>query len=154
MPFFSPQTLSCYEKAATANAIHPYKTTQDQSRTDQHLFKFMKQTYFESVSALRQTKVPSIGRKAKPTQPCPDNFKKILLNQLDLSGTDRNWKTQYQNLVLENWDIFSVDHYNLGHAVHYEHLIEPIEEGLDPPFVKQYPIPVNDEPLLDEMAKH
>lgn len=148
-----PTFLSRYEKAAAANAIHPYKTTQDQSRTDQQLFKFMKQTYFESVSALRQTSVPSIGRKTKPTQPCPEDVKKILLDQLDLSGTDKDWKAQYQNLVLENWDIFSQDRYDLGHAVHWEHLIEPIEEGLDPPFVKQYPIPVNDEPLLDEMAK-
>ena len=45
-----PTFLSSYEKAAAANAIHPYKTTQDQSRTDQQLFKFMKQTCFESVS--------------------------------------------------------------------------------------------------------
>ena len=45
-----------------------------------------------------------------------------------------------------------MDRYDLGHADHYEHVIEPVEEGMNPPFVKQFPIAVNDEDLLREFA--
>ena len=149
----SPTFAHEYEVAAAAHGIHPHKPTQEQGINDEDLFTFTKKVYTQAVSVLRKTDKPSLGKTTPPSQPCPEGTTNIILSQLDLSGADEDWREAYKDLVLKNWDIFSLDRFDLGHAAHYEHHIEPIEPGLDPPFTKQFPIPVNDEPLLDEMAK-
>ena len=137
---------------ATAKSIQPDKPTSEQFVTDEVLFAHMRETYFHACNALRQTGKPYPGKTQRPTEQCPEHIAIKLLEQLDLSGTEKQYKKQYQDLVLANWDIFSVDRYDLGHADHWEHVIEPTEAGMNPPFVKQYPIPVNDEDLLREFA--
>ena len=119
---------------------------------DEILFANMRESYHEACNALRKTGKPYPGKTQKPEQPCSPEVKTKLLEQLDLSGCDPAHKKDYKNLVLDNWDVFSTDRYDLGHADHWEHIIEPVEEGMNPPFQKQFPIPVNDEDLLRDFA--
>ena len=69
-----------------------------------------------ACSALRKTGKPYPGQTQRPQEPCPPEVKIKLLEQLDLSGCDKAYKEQYKDLVLANWDIFSTDRYDLGHA--------------------------------------
>ena len=137
---------------ATARQIIPDKTTEEQFVNDEILFANMRESYHEACNALRKTGKPYPGKTQKPEQPCSPEVKAKLLEQLDLSGCDPAHKEDYKNLVLDNWDVFSTDRYDLGHADHWEHIIEPVEEGMNPPFQKQFPIPVNDEDLLRDFA--
>ena len=148
-----PQFKDKIHKAAAAQAIFPNRTTNEQSETDEVLFKFMKTTYQEACSALRATGKPLPGKTHKPVTPCPKDIADNLLAQMDQSGLDPAWKKAYQDIVLDNYDVFSLNRYDLGHATHFEHVIEPIQEGMQPPFTKQFPIPYADEQLLDEMAR-
>ena len=154
-----PTFMSRYETAAAEAALDPHKPTQDQARPDPEIFEFMRKTYKEAIksietaSSLRPTGKPSGGRKHKPSEPCNPELKSILMDQLDLSGTDKAWRNKYRQLVLENYDVFSKDRYDLGNAQHFEHHIDLVHEGETPPFVKQFPIPVNDEPILEEMCR-
>ena len=139
-------------QVAAAKAIIHDQPTSKQFVTDDIIFDNMRETYTHACNALRKTGNPLPGRRHKPTIPCPKETEIKLLEQLDLSGCDKDQKDRYRRLVLENYDVFSVDRYDLGHADHYEHVIEPVEEGMNPPFVKQFPIAVNDEDLLREFA--
>ena len=141
------------QKVAAAQAIMPDKVTNEQFTTDTALFGFMKETYKEACSALRKTGKPLPGRTHKPVTPCPKDIADNLLSQMDQSGLDPAWKKAYQEIVIENYDVFSLNRYDLGHATHYEHVIEPTQEGMQPPFTKQYTIPYADEALLDEIAR-
>ena len=44
---------------------------------------------------------------------------------LDTSQIQPAYLEEYQNLVLRNHDIFSVDKFDLGQASHYHHVIHP-----------------------------
>ena len=139
-------------KVAAASAIMADQPTSKQFVTDDVLFNNMRETYIHACNALRKTGKPFPGRREKPKKPCSKETEIKLLEQLDLSGCDKDQRDRYRRLVLDNYDVFSVDRYDLGHADHYEHVIEPVEEGMNPPFVKQFPIAVRDEDLLREFA--
>ena len=140
------------EDIAAASSVLPDKPTQEQFVNDEILFANMRETYIHACSALRKTGKPYPGKIHRPEQPCPEDVKVKLLEQLDLSGCEAAYRDMYRDLVLANYDVFSKDRYDLGHADHWEHVIEPVEEGMNPPFVKQFPIPVNDEDLLRDFA--
>ena len=53
---------------------------------------------------------------------------------------------------MENWDVFSLHKYDVGHTPHWEHKIEPTTN--EPVYVKQFKIVVGDEAALDEMSTH
>ena len=139
-------------KIAAAKAIMIDKPTAKQFVTDDVLFDNMRETFTHACNALRKTGKPFPGKTQKPKVPCSKETEIKLLEQLDLSGCDKDQRDRYRRLVLENYDVFSVDRYDLGHADHFEHVIEPVEEGMNPPFVKQFPIAVRDEDLLREFA--
>ena len=46
---------------------------------------------------------------------------------LDTSQIQPAYLEEYQNLVLRNHDIFSVDKFDLGQASHYHHVIHPVK---------------------------
>ena len=58
---------------------------------------------------------------------------------------------QYKKLVLRNHDIFSAD--KIGYAAHYHHVIDPIEGAVTTQYRNQFPIPLADQPVLEEIAK-
>jgi hypothetical protein len=111
----------------------------------------MKSSYRLACASLRATGIPPPGSRSRPSNPCPDAKKVNILSKLKLDHLDKHWKEAYTNVVLANHDIFSSDRFDLGHAPHFEHKIDPIP-GAYPPFKKQFKIPLADEQVLDQMA--
>ena len=94
---------------AIARSVIPNKPTEEQFVNDEILFANMRETYIHACNALRKTGKPYPGKTQRPEEPCPENVKVKLLEQLALSGCDKAYKQKYQDLVMANWDIFSTD---------------------------------------------
>lgn len=108
---------------------------------------------FEKASSLLQTSaLDPPGNKKKPRKAASLSIRKNLLTQFDVSSIDKEWVQQYTELILENWDIFFLHKYDLGHTPHYEHKIESTTE--EPVYVKQFKIAIGDEAAIDEMSTH
>jgi hypothetical protein len=111
----------------------------------------MKSSYYLACASLIATGKPPPGSRSRPSSPCPDAKKVNILSKLKLNHLEQNWQEAYTNVVLANHDVFSTDRFDLGHAPHFEHKIDPIP-GAYPPFKKQFKIPLADEQTLDQMA--
>ena len=146
-----PKFSVAFCHAALERNIKPNAPTLEQSATDQELFNLMKSSYKLACASLRATGIPPPGQRSRPTTPCPEAKKVNILSKLKLNHLDKHWKEAYTNMVLANYDIFSSDRYDLGHAPHFEHKIDPVP-GAYPPFKKQFKIPLADEQVLDQMA--
>ncbi len=111
------------------------------------------QKQFEQASSLLQASgLEPPGIKKKPTIKPTLTIKENLKSQFDSSGIEGEWKNQYIELIMENYDVFSLHRYDVGHTPHWEHKIEPTTT--EPVFVKQFKIAVGDEAALDEMSTH
>ena len=110
-------------------------------------------TQFEQASSLLQaTGLEPPGVKRKPTMKPSPAIRANLKSQFDSSDIPGEWKNQYIELIMENFDVFSLHRYDVGHTPHWEHKIEPTTT--EPVFVKQFKIAVGDEAALDEMSTH
>ena len=108
---------------------------------------------FEHASSLLQaTGLEPPGTKHKPRQHPTVEIRENLMSQFDASGIDKEWVDQYYQLIMENWDVFSLHKYDVGHTPHWEHKIESTTN--EPVYVKQFKIAVGDEAALDEMSTH
>ena len=70
-----------------------------------------------------------------------------LISQLAFKEVDLAYMKSYRKLILANYDVFSLHRLDIGQCSHYQHRIEPVE-GETPECQKQFPIPVNDKPML------
>ena len=110
-------------------------------------------TMFEQPCALLQASgLDPPGSRAKPKQAASLAVRRNLLSQFDVSGIEEEWVEQYIKLIMDNWDIFSLNKYNVGHTPHWEHKIESTSS--EPVYVKQFKIAIGDEEALDEMSTH
>ena len=101
---------------------------------------------------LQATGLEPPGTRTKPRQHPSFEVRTNLRSQFDASGIDKEWVDQYDQLIMENWDDFSLHKYDVGHTPHWEHKIEPTTN--EPVYVKQFKIAVGDEAALDEMSTH
>ena len=46
----------------------------------------------------------------------PPKVKTNIKSNIDTSGTYKTWVSQYRQLIIEHWEIFSIDSYNPGHT--------------------------------------
>ena len=149
-----PKFKRLIESVSTLAAIDSGRETTAptfQPPTDEELFQFMKTTYTEAVSSLRRTNKPYPGTREKMSVPASAEVKKMLLEQFDKEGIDKDYVDKYAEVILTNYDVFSANKFDLGCASHYEHVIEK-DQDQTPPYVKQYKIPFEDEDLLAELA--
>ena len=110
-------------------------------------------TQFEQASSLLQASgLDPPGIKYKPRQMPSDEIKSNLISQFDSSMIEKQWVQHYVNLIMENYDVFSLHKYDVGHTPHWEHKIDSTTN--DPVYVKQFKIAVGDEAALDEMSTH
>ena len=108
---------------------------------------------FEHASSLLQaTGLDPPGTKHKPRQQPSVEIRENLKSQFDTSGIDKEWVDQYIQLIMDNWDVFSLHKYDVGHTPHWEHKIETTTN--EPVYVKQFKIAIGDEAALDEMSTH
>ena len=67
------------------------------------------QQQFEHASSLLQaTGLEPPGTKTKPRQQPSFEVRTNLKSQFDASGIDKEWVDQYIQLIMENWDVFSL----------------------------------------------
>ena len=111
------------------------------------------QTQFdEACSLLQASGLQPPGIKQKPKQQPTMEVKNNLKKQFDVSGIEGEYVQDYIQLIMDNWDVFSLHKYDVGHTPHWEHKIESTTK--DPVYVKQFKIAVGDEEALDEMSTH
>ena len=111
------------------------------------------QDQFEHASSLLQaTGLDPPGSKSKPKQRPSLAVEENLKSQFDSSGLEKEWVPQYVEMIMENWDVFSLHRYDVGHTPHWEHKIE--QTTSEPVYVKQFKIAIGDEAALDEMSTH
>ena len=106
----------------------------------------------EASSLLQASGLEPPGNRSKPRQAPTLSTRTNLKSQFDSSGIEKEWLDQYIDLIMKNWDVFSLHRYDVGHTPHWEHKIESTSS--DPVYVKQFKIAVGDEEALDEMATH
>ena len=106
----------------------------------------------EASSLLQASGLEAPGNRSKPRQAPTLSIRTNLKSQFDSSGIDKEWLDQYIDLIMKNWDVFSLHRYDVGHTPHWEHKIKSTSS--DPVYVKQFKIAVGDEEALDEMATH
>ena len=111
------------------------------------------QTQFEEASALLQASgLEPPGIKSKPRQKPAIEIQANLRSQFDATGIDEEYIEDYINLIMENYDVFSLNKYDVGHTPHWEHKIDSTTNT--PVYVKQFKIAIGDEAALDEMSTH
>ena len=110
-------------------------------------------TQFEEASALLQASgFEPPGVRTRPKQAPSLIIRDNLKSQFDTMGIQEEYVNDYIQLVMQNWDVFSLQKYDVGHTPHWEHKIEPTTK--EPVYVKQFTIAVSDEQALDEMSTH
>ncbi len=92
------------------------------------------------------------GTKSKPKQGPSLKTRLNLRSQFDANGIEKEYVNEYINMIMENWDVFSLHKYDVGHTPHWQHKIESTTN--EPVYVKQFKIAVGDEAALDEMSTH
>ena len=108
---------------------------------------------FEEASAsLQASGLEPPGIKKKPTMGPTTIIRDNLRSQFDSTGIEGEYVNDYINLIMKNWDVFSLHKFDVGHTPHWEHKIDPTSD--EPVFVKQFKIAIGDEEALDEMATH
>ena len=149
-------------KAAQLAGVLPMSTTSSQDLAEDHpeyneptpeAYISSVMTQFEEASSLLQASgFEPPGIKKKPSQPPTQSIRDNLRSQFDSSGIEEKHVNDYIDLIMKNWDVFSLHKYDVGFTPHWEHKIEPTSD--EPVFVKQFKIAVGDEEALDEMATH
>jgi hypothetical protein len=111
------------------------------------------QTQFDQASSLLQASgLEPPGTKSKPKQEPSLATRTNLRSQFDATGIEKEYVNEYIKMIMENWDVFSLHKYDVGHTPHWQHKIEPTTD--EPVYVKQFKIAVGDEAALDEMSTH
>ena len=136
-----------------ANSTHLANSHQDYKQTTPGEYISSVTTKFEEASSLLQAsglEPPGVKHKPKhaPSAVIRDNLKA----QFNTSGIEGEYLEEYYQLIMQNWDIFSLNKYDVGHTPHWEHKIEPTTD--EPVYVKQFKIAIGDEAALDAMSTH
>ena len=90
------------------------------------------------------------GKRTKPKEVISPTMRENLLKQFDAKDIEPKWREKYINLVMKNWDVFSLGKYDVGHTTHYNHRIESTTEA--PIFVPQFKVPIADEKAFNVMS--
>ena len=118
---------------------------------EQYISSVMTQ-FEEASSSLQASGFEPPGNRKKPTQAPTQAIRENLKSQFDTTGVDGEYLNDYIDIIMKNWDVFSLHKFDVGHTPHWEHKIEPTSD--EPVFVKQFKIAIGDEAALDEMATH
>ena len=103
-----------------------------------------------ATSLLEASGLNPPGIREKPLQDPSPEVRRILLEQFDTKDIKQAWIPAYKQLILDNYDVFLLDKFEVGHTPHYHHRIKRTTD--QPIYVQQFKIPVVDEQALDEFA--
>ena len=156
--FLKDQTVNAAKLAGVMpeNSKNDIELTEDhpdyRQPTPEQYISSVQEQFDEACSLLQASGLEPPGIKNKPKQPPTLEVKSNLRNQFDASGIEGEYIQDYIQLIMDNWDVFSLHKYDVGHTPHWEHKIESTTR--DPVYVKQFKIAVGDEAALDEMSTH
>ena len=142
------------EKVAAAErgiALPPFVDPRYDARDETELRAKMNAAYYPAVAALEASGKPIPGRRTPPGIPPPKEVADLLMSQFSTKDVDPAYLQSYRDLILRNYDIFSVHKLDVGHCSHYQHRIVTLP-GRGPQFQKQFKIPNCDEKLLGDFA--
>ena len=141
--FLKDQTVKAAELAGVIKNKHNYNSCHLAADDPEYIqpspeeYISSIQNQFEHASSLLQaTGLDPPGTKSKPRQQPSLAVEENLKSQFDSAGIEGEWVQQYIKLILENWDVFSLHRYDVGHTPHWEHKIEPTTS--EPVYVKQF----------------
>jgi len=137
----------------SANSTHLADEDQNYIQpTPEEYISSVKSQFDEASSLLQASGFEPPGTRTRPAQAPTIIIRENLKSQFDASGIEGEYVNEYIQLIMQNWDVFSLHKYDVGHTPHYEHKIEPTIN--EPVYVKQFKIAVGDEAALDEMSTH
>ena len=87
--------------------INPELPTSKQTVNDNVIIDFMKELYPHAYGSLRATGKPPPGKRSK-LPPCDQDKIDKLLSTVDLSHFQGAVKKKYQDLIVQNHDMFSL----------------------------------------------
>ena len=108
---------------------------------------------FLSMSQPRGHRSTTSRKKGKTNHTMPSRVKGKPLGTSQSGHLDNKYKALYQKFIIDNHDVFSKDHFDLGFVPQWEHLIEPIYPKPQP-FTKQFCTSLKDQIQLDEIARN
>ena len=156
------QTMSLtYPAVAAAEEVSPDNDLSKQAKSimdsqlqsaksDAHQLQLMKSAYQAAVCSLRESGRPAPGTRTPPSAPPSTEKRQAIVDQFNREGIDPQVRQQYLDLLFRHHDILSQSKWDLGEATQFEHVID--RKTNDVIYVKQFPIPSRDEPLLEELA--
>ena len=104
----------------------------------------------QATSSLEETGFDPPGTRSIPSQEPSPKISKNLIEQFDTKDIDQAWIPAYKQMIIDNYDVFSLNEFDRGHTPHYQHRIEQTTN--QPTYVQQFKIPIDDEKSLDEFA--
>ena len=138
-------------EASAASLKTPFTDDQNHEPITPKQYVEAAEEYFQhATSLLEASGLDPPGNREKPTKTPSETIKQNLLNQFDTKDIESEWVPAYKQLIIENYDVFSVDKYDVGHTPHFHHRIESTTD--QPIYVPQFKIPVGDEKALEEMS--
>ena len=120
--------------------------------TPEKYISLVQNQFKEACSLLQASGLEPPGIKTKPKQQLTVEIRNNLCSQFDASEIEGEFVQDYIQLIMDNWDVFSLHKYDVGHTPHWERKIESTTN--EPVYVKQFKIAVGDEAALDEMSTH
>ena len=142
------------EKVAAATrgiAPPPFVDPRRGARDETELRAKMNAAYYPAVAALEASGKPVPGHRTPPGIPPSKEVTDLLMSQFSTKDVDPAYLQSYRDLILRNYDIFSLHKLDVGHCSHYQHRIITLP-GRRPQFQKQFKIPNCDEKLLGDFA--
>ena len=77
--------------------------------------------------------------------------RRYLLENLDLTGVDVEFREKYIEFVIQNHDVFSRNKWDMGRATSFEHVIHMVDDK--PVFVPQFKLPHAYQDAVEDMVK-
>ena len=132
-------------------ALAPFVDPRSNAKDECELRGKMNQSYYATVSALEASGRPIPGRRDLPKTKPSKEVEELLMSQFSTKDVDPNYIKAYKDLILKNYNIFSLHKLDVGHCEHYQHRIIMLP-GKRPQFQKQFKIPNSDEKMLGDFA--
>ena len=131
--------------------VEPCQTFKVCALTEKVLHDISDQDHgYYSDSSVKETKsVNAVKVPTKIYQLDPEK-RKYLLENLDLSGVDSEFREKYIEFVIKNHDVFSRNKWDIGHAT-YEHKVTMIDDK--PVYVPQFKLPHAYQDAVEDMVK-
>ena len=103
-----------------------------------------------ATSSMEATGLDPPDIRGKPLQDTSPKVSRILLEQFDNKDVEQAGIPAYKQPILDNYNVFSLGKFDVGHTPHYHHKIKHTTD--QPMHIQRFKIPVVDGQALDEFA--